>query len=50
LKFEGEGITIDDVRLIPWGSAVSVLLNGGFEDPQFLNEEFDGVPSGWKCD
>lgn len=50
LKFEGEGITIDDVRLVPWGSAVSVLLNGGFEDPQFINTEFNGIPSGWKTD
>lgn len=50
LSFEGEGITIDDVRLVPWGSAVSVLLNGGFEDPQFSAASLKDLPSGWKCE
>lgn len=35
---------------MPWGSAVSVLLNGGFEDPQFKTSEYLGIPSGWKSD
>jgi len=47
LSFEGEGITIDDVRLVPWGSSLSVLLNGAFEDPQFSTTSFEGLPSSW---
>ena len=47
MAFEGEGITIDDIRVVPWGSSLSVLLNGGFEDPQFDGPSFNGLPSGW---
>ena len=36
--------------IVPWGSQLSVLLNGGFEDPQFTTAAFDGLPSGWNAE
>ena len=29
----GEGVTIDNIKLIPYGSSSKLLSNGDFEDP-----------------
>lgn len=50
LKFEGEGLIIDNVRLIPLGSVSNILLNGDFEIPTVNDQIGHTVPSGWNGD
>ncbi len=47
LKLEGEGISINNIRVIPFGSVSSILFNGDFEMPLIGGKGQKGVPPGW---